>query len=103
MSFFRCTHFNPEGDCLFAGAQNTIKVYGWEPARTYDSLVMGWGKVADMVTSQQQQLVRLYNNSYSKNLSYICALVVDCRCLLSNKCLSVHSRPEKGSTILVTT
>ncbi|XP_076333186.1 katanin p80 WD40 repeat-containing subunit B1-like isoform X3 [Tachypleus tridentatus] len=50
----RCISFNPDGECLFSGAQDVLKVYGWEPAMTYDTLVMGWGKVTDVTMSQQQ-------------------------------------------------
>jgi katanin p80 WD40 repeat-containing subunit B1 len=29
-------------------------VYGWEPARTYDTIHMGWGKIQDIATAQNQ-------------------------------------------------
>uniref|UniRef100_T1ISW5 Katanin p80 WD40 repeat-containing subunit B1 n=1 Tax=Strigamia maritima TaxID=126957 RepID=T1ISW5_STRMM len=49
-----CINFSPDGECLFSGAQDLLKVYGWEPTRVFDSILMGWGKVADIATSQNQ-------------------------------------------------
>lgn len=48
--------YDPKGDALFSGAEDSLRVYGWEPARVYDSLCMFWGKVADM-TVQANQLI----------------------------------------------
>ncbi|CAG0879629.1 unnamed protein product [Darwinula stevensoni] len=50
----RCIYFDPEGKRLFAGSQGVLKVYGWEPGRTYDTLIMGWGNVHDIATAQKQ-------------------------------------------------
>ena len=50
----RCIYFSPGGECLFAGSQDALKVYGWEPARSYDSLAVGWGKIQDIATAQNQ-------------------------------------------------
>ena len=36
-----------------------LKVYGWEPASCFDTLPMGWGKIADIAIAQNQ-LVRLW-------------------------------------------
>lgn len=30
------------------------QVYGWEPARTYDTLIMGWGKIRDLSVCDSQ-------------------------------------------------
>lgn len=57
----RCIYFNPEGECLFSGAQDLLKVYGWEPARTFDTLVMGWGKVTDIAASQNQLIAGAFS------------------------------------------
>ena len=33
-------------------------MFGWEPARIYDTLIMGWGKVSDIsVCDSQSQLI----------------------------------------------
>ena len=31
-----------------------VQVYGWEPARTFDTLVMGWGKISDLSVCDSQ-------------------------------------------------
>ncbi|XP_022237452.1 katanin p80 WD40 repeat-containing subunit B1-like [Limulus polyphemus] len=57
----RCIYFNPGGECLFYGALDVLKVYGWEPSRTYDTLVLGWGKVTDISTSQNQLIAGAFS------------------------------------------
>ncbi|XP_022244041.1 katanin p80 WD40 repeat-containing subunit B1-like isoform X2 [Limulus polyphemus] len=57
----RCIYFNPNGECLFCGAPDVLKVYGWEPAHTFDSLVIGWGKVIDLATSQNQLIAGTFS------------------------------------------
>lgn len=49
-----CIYFSPDGECLFSGGQDLLKVYGWEPTRVFDSVLMSWGKVADIATAQNQ-------------------------------------------------
>lgn len=56
--FVRCLYFSQGGECLFAGCHDVLKVYGWEPGRTLDSIPTGWGKVQDIAIAQNQ-LVRL--------------------------------------------
>ena len=51
---FRCLYFSQGGECLFAGSQDVLKVYGWEPARTLDTIPTGWGKVQDIAVAQNQ-------------------------------------------------
>lgn len=59
-SVIRCLHFSSQGDddeepqCLFGGCAEVLKVYGWEPARTFDTITVNWGKVQDMATAQDQ-------------------------------------------------
>lgn len=57
--FFRTIAFHPDGDCLYAGSPDILKVYGWEPARTFDTVAMGWGKIQDIAIAQNQ-LVSIY-------------------------------------------
>lgn len=52
--FCRCIYFSQGGECLYAASQDVLKVYGWEPARTYDTISMGWGKIQDIATAQNQ-------------------------------------------------
>lgn len=51
---FRCIAFHPEGHSLFSGAQDSMRVYGWEPVRCYDSFSLAWGKVSDIAISSSQ-------------------------------------------------
>uniref|UniRef100_A0A8C5B462 Katanin p80 WD40 repeat-containing subunit B1 n=1 Tax=Gadus morhua TaxID=8049 RepID=A0A8C5B462_GADMO len=44
----RCVVFDPDGGCLYSGASDSLRVYGWEPDRCFDVVPVGWGKVADM-------------------------------------------------------
>lgn len=53
-STIRCLYFSLDGKCLFGGCAEQLKVYGWEPARTFDTVTVGWGKVQDMTTAQDQ-------------------------------------------------
>jgi katanin p80 WD40 repeat-containing subunit B1 len=53
-SDFRCIYFSQGGECLYAGSQDVLKMYGWEPARTYDTIHVGWGKIQDIATAQNQ-------------------------------------------------
>ena len=50
----RSIAFHPEGACLYAAADDLLKVYGWEPARTYDSLHLPWGRATDIAIAQNQ-------------------------------------------------
>ncbi|XP_054724293.1 katanin p80 WD40 repeat-containing subunit B1-like [Uloborus diversus] len=54
-------YFSPDGGCLFSGAQDILKVYAWEPIRTLDTLVMGWGKVSDIATAENQLIVGAFS------------------------------------------
>ena len=39
---------------MFAGCHDLLKVYGWEPFRSHDTVAMGWGKIADIAVAQTQ-------------------------------------------------
>lgn len=54
---FRCLYFSPDGDCLYSGATDCLRVFGWEPDRCFDLVTVGWGKVSDLAVCNQQ-LVR---------------------------------------------
>ena len=51
---FRSIFFSHGGECLLAGCQDVLKVYGWEPARTFDTIPVGWGKIQDIAIAQNQ-------------------------------------------------
>ncbi|XP_020283802.1 katanin p80 WD40 repeat-containing subunit B1 isoform X2 [Pseudomyrmex gracilis] len=53
-SAIRCLYFSQGGECLFAGSQDVLKVYGWEPGRTLDTIPTGWGRVQDIAVAQNQ-------------------------------------------------
>lgn len=69
-SSIRCLHFSLDGKCLFAGCAEQLKVYGWEPARIFDTVTIGWGKVQDMATAQDQ----LIGASFSTTQVLICVV-----------------------------
>lgn len=50
----RCLCFNADGDCLFAGTRDYLKIVGWEPNRLYDSVPVYWGTVSDISTASNQ-------------------------------------------------
>ncbi|XP_037088723.1 katanin p80 WD40 repeat-containing subunit B1-like [Pollicipes pollicipes] len=50
----RCIAFGGDGDCVFAGCHDLLKVYGWEPFRSFDTVSMGWGKIHDIAVAQTQ-------------------------------------------------
>nr|CAD7446953.1 unnamed protein product [Timema bartmani] len=54
LSFDRCIYFSQGGECLFTGSQDVLRVYGWEPARLYDIVPVGWGRIQDIATAQNQ-------------------------------------------------
>ncbi|XP_046842811.1 LOW QUALITY PROTEIN: katanin p80 WD40 repeat-containing subunit B1-like [Xenia sp. Carnegie-2017] len=45
----RSVLFHCDGHCLFSGSIDSLKLYGWEPVRCFDSCTVGWGKISDMV------------------------------------------------------
>lgn len=57
---FRCICFSPDGGCLYSGATDSLRVFGWEPDRCFDVVPVGWGKVSDLAICNQQ-LVRSSN------------------------------------------
>lgn len=62
-SGIRCVAFHPDGHSLFSGAQDSMRVYGWEPVRCYDSFSLGWGKVADIAVSSNQLIGASYHQT----------------------------------------
>jgi len=69
--YSRSLHFSSGGECLFAGGTDILRVYGWEPARTIASILIPWGKIQDMVTTD----TRLIGASY--HLSNVSIWIVD--------------------------
>lgn len=57
LSWPRSVLFNPDGCCLYSGCQDSLRVYGWEPERCFDVVLVNWGKVADLAICNDQ-LVR---------------------------------------------
>ncbi|CAN2389308.1 Participates in a complex which severs microtubules in an ATP-dependent manner. May act to target the enzymatic subunit of this complex to sites of action such as the centrosome. Microtubule severing may promote rapid reorganization of cellular microtubule arrays and the release of microtubules from the centrosome following nucleation. Microtubule release from the mitotic spindle poles may allow depolymerization of the microtubule end proximal to the spindle pole [Pristimantis euphronides] len=51
---FRSILFSGDGGCLFCGGQNSLRVYGWEPERCFDTVSVAWGKVSDLSVCNNQ-------------------------------------------------
>uniref|UniRef100_A0A8C7UKK3 Katanin p80 WD40 repeat-containing subunit B1 n=1 Tax=Oncorhynchus mykiss TaxID=8022 RepID=A0A8C7UKK3_ONCMY len=67
----RCLAFNLDGCCLYSGAVDSLRVYGWEPERCFDVVPVGWGKVADLAICNHQLI------GVSYNLANVSSYVVD--------------------------
>uniref|UniRef100_A0A672ZMK2 Katanin p80 WD40 repeat-containing subunit B1 n=1 Tax=Sphaeramia orbicularis TaxID=375764 RepID=A0A672ZMK2_9TELE len=67
----RCVLFSPDGSCLYSGATDSLRVYGWEPDRCFDTVSVGWGNVSDLSICSQQLI------SVSHQLSTVSSYVVD--------------------------
>ena len=85
----RCVAFHPDGHSLFSGAQDSMRVYGWEPVRCYDSFSLGWGKVSDIAISSSQLvsdklinfweklgIVYLIDNRLDLNVEFLLSLYI---------------------------
>uniref|UniRef100_A0A8K9UIV0 Katanin p80 WD40 repeat-containing subunit B1 n=1 Tax=Oncorhynchus mykiss TaxID=8022 RepID=A0A8K9UIV0_ONCMY len=66
-----CLAFNLDGCCLYSGAVDSLRVYGWEPERCFDVVPVGWGKVADLAICNHQLI------GVSYNLANVSSYVVD--------------------------
>nr|XP_012148526.1 PREDICTED: katanin p80 WD40 repeat-containing subunit B1 isoform X4 [Megachile rotundata] len=71
-SAIRCLYFSQGGECLFAGCHDVLKVYGWEPGRTLDSVPTGWGKVQDIAIAQNQLIGASFHTA--NIVLYVCDL-----------------------------
>lgn len=60
----RCILFHPEGDCLFSGSMDMLRLVGWEPINTLDSVPIGWGKVSDIAVASNQLIGASYHGSH---------------------------------------
>ncbi|NXI53973.1 KTNB1 protein, partial [Chloroceryle aenea] len=71
----RCVLFNPDGCCLYSGFQDSLRVYGWEPERCFDVVLVNWGKVADLSICNSQLIgvssVQSTVSSYVVDLSRV--------------------------------
>ncbi|XP_014479533.1 PREDICTED: katanin p80 WD40 repeat-containing subunit B1 isoform X3 [Dinoponera quadriceps] len=71
-SAIRCLYFSQGGECLFAGSHDVLKVYGWEPGRTLDTIPTGWGKVQDIAVAQNQLIGASFHTA--NVILYVCDL-----------------------------
>uniref|UniRef100_A0A2K6D200 Katanin p80 WD40 repeat-containing subunit B1 n=1 Tax=Macaca nemestrina TaxID=9545 RepID=A0A2K6D200_MACNE len=55
--------FNPDGCCLYSGCQDSLRVYGWEPERCFDVVLVNWGKVADLAICNDQLIGVAFSQS----------------------------------------
>ncbi|XP_073515953.1 katanin p80 WD40 repeat-containing subunit B1 isoform X2 [Phyllobates terribilis] len=51
---FRSILFSADGGCLFCGGRDSLRVYGWEPERCFDTIPVLWGKVSDLSICNNQ-------------------------------------------------
>ena len=49
--------YHPDGRALFSAPKDIVKVQQWEPSRTQDTLIVGWGKVKDLMISPLNQII----------------------------------------------
>ncbi|XP_076242540.1 katanin p80 isoform X2 [Calliopsis andreniformis] len=68
----RCLYFSQGGECLFAGCHDVLKVFGWEPGRTLDSVPTGWSKVQDIAIAQNQLIGASFHTA--NIVLYVCDL-----------------------------
>jgi katanin p80 WD40 repeat-containing subunit B1 len=54
LGLVRCLCFNPDGERLFVGVRDYLKVVGWEPNRLFDSVPVNWSRVSDISIAQNQ-------------------------------------------------
>lgn len=59
----RCAVFSEGGECLFAGSQDRLKVYGWEPTRVHDTVPISWGRIQDIAVAQNQLIGASFHTS----------------------------------------
>ncbi|XP_068117255.1 katanin p80 WD40 repeat-containing subunit B1 [Hyperolius riggenbachi] len=51
---FRTIVFSSDGGCLFCGGKDSLRVYGWEPERCFDTVPVAWGKISDLSICNSQ-------------------------------------------------
>ena len=68
---------------MFAGCHDLLKVYGWEPFRSYDTVAMGWGKIADIAVAKTQLVGgrRMRTVWAVRSDCVVCACVCVCVCV----------------------
>ena len=47
--------FSENGSALLSGAEESLRVWGWEPVRCYEQTDVRWSRLADLCTSPGQQ------------------------------------------------
>ncbi|XP_053304476.1 katanin p80 WD40 repeat-containing subunit B1 isoform X2 [Spea bombifrons] len=67
----RAVLFSSDGGCLFCGGRDSLRVYGWEPERCFDTVPVGWGKVSDLAICNNQLI------GVSTTQSSVSSFVVD--------------------------
>ncbi|CAH1104194.1 unnamed protein product [Psylliodes chrysocephalus] len=86
----RCLCFNTDGECLFTGSRDYLKIVGWEPNRLYDSVPVYWGRVSDISVASNQLI------GASFHLTNVQVYVVDlkkCKPFSSSSVLDSHVSP----------
>ncbi|XP_027917859.1 katanin p80 WD40 repeat-containing subunit B1 homolog [Vigna unguiculata] len=64
VSGVRSLTFHPDGRTLFAGLEDSLKVYSWEPVICHDAVDMGWTTLGDLCIHDEKLLgCSFYSNS----------------------------------------
>ncbi|KAG5113401.1 hypothetical protein JHK82_036670 [Glycine max] len=64
VSGVRSIAFHPDGQILFAGLEDSLKVYSWEPVICHDAVDMGWTTLGDLCIHDGMLLgCSFYSNS----------------------------------------
>ena len=66
-------------------------MHGWEPCRSFDSIPMNWGKIADMATANQQLIGAAFNQSH------VTLYVVDLKRVLPFSGLNIPEKEQKSA------
>nr|XP_019705659.1 katanin p80 WD40 repeat-containing subunit B1 homolog isoform X1 [Elaeis guineensis] len=56
--------FNPDGETLFCGLHESLKVLSWEPIRCHDVVEVGWSRLSDLNVHERKLLGCSYNQYY---------------------------------------
>lgn len=93
----RCMCFNSDGDCLFVGVKDYLKVVGWEPNRLFDSVPVNWSKICDVSIAANQLIGATYHLTnvtvFIVDLTKVQPLAVDD---LSQSCFSPNHNFRKS-------
>lgn len=89
----RCITYHSANECLFSASPDSFKVHLWEPHRTVDSILMGWGKIRDIAVASTQLIGAAYN------MSSVAIYVVDLKRVEPLGCPSSRTERLNGRNV----